>query len=55
MGRLADAIEQDEESLRIEPGAAEVHYNLAAALRAAGRLQEAEAQFEAATRLGAAR
>jgi tetratricopeptide (TPR) repeat protein len=42
MGRLADAIEQYQASLRIDPGVPEVHYELAYALaQMPGKLPEA--------------
>jgi Tfp pilus assembly protein PilF len=38
--------------MRLKPDDADVRYNLGMALRAAGRSEEAQAQFEAAARLG---
>jgi len=41
--------------VRLEPGDAPVHYNLGLALRLVGRLDEAQAQFDEASRLEAKR
>ena len=53
VGRRQDAIAQFERALRLNPNMAQVHVNLAIALAGAGRAGEAEAQLEAAKRLGA--
>jgi tetratricopeptide (TPR) repeat protein len=51
MGKFSEAIKQFNEALRIEPGVAETHYNLANALRMEGRIEEAVYQYRAALRL----
>ncbi|HVM59938.1 MAG TPA: tetratricopeptide repeat protein [Verrucomicrobiae bacterium] len=51
LGRLPDAIRENEEALRLNPGSPEAHYDLGVALAKAGRLPEAEAHWEQALRL----
>ena len=43
---MSEAVEQYERAVLIEPGLAEAHYNLGAALMQAGRASEAAEQFE---------
>ena len=47
-GRLDEAIEQYQETLKIKPGLAEIHANLGSALALNGHLDEAIAQFKKA-------
>jgi tetratricopeptide (TPR) repeat protein len=50
-GRLPDAIAEYEAALRLNPGDADIHFNLATALVRAGRTADAIAQYEAALRI----
>jgi tetratricopeptide (TPR) repeat protein len=51
VGKQAEAIENLEQALRINPNLAEAHYNLGGALQRAGRLAEAIQHYEEALRL----
>jgi Flp pilus assembly protein TadD len=50
-GRPAEAVDDYRAALRIDPGNADVHYQLGLALRSLGRLDEAEAEVREAQRL----
>ena len=51
-GDAAAAAAHYRAALRRRPGDADTHYDLALALRALGRTEEAQAEFAAAARLG---
>jgi Flp pilus assembly protein TadD len=50
-GRLAEAVAEYQETVRLRADFAEAHNNLGAALQALGRTNEAAAHLEAARRL----
>jgi Tfp pilus assembly protein PilF len=50
-GKLAEATEQLNEALRLNPNSAEAHHNLGLVLFASGKEEEGVAEFSAALRL----
>ena len=50
-GQIDEAIRQYQETLRLNPDAAEAHYNLGVTLAAKGQTDEAIRQFQEALRL----